>query len=114
MNEKVDTEATSPSSTSDKARPDSTPSLSSPKVTTEKEEPEDDGLVECFKYLSIEKEHYHFLGRSSYYPLIRTAVDMKHQAVQSEGRTPRGYTDPDTLFPSRRPEFWRLDYVSLQ
>ncbi|EKM58695.1 uncharacterized protein PHACADRAFT_117794 [Phanerochaete carnosa HHB-10118-sp] len=85
--------------------PNHTPSATDVPVKQE-ETGEDEGLVEGFKYMSIDHKPARFMGRSSNFPLINAALKMKRELVKDNSSPlPDGGCNP-LMLSKRRPEFW--------
>ncbi|GJE89781.1 Zn(II)2Cys6 transcription factor [Phanerochaete sordida] len=67
---------------------------------------DDENLVEGFKCMCLGEKHLRFLGRSSSFPLMKAAIDMKKELGHSDYDWPTvsGYAAKSLAF--RRPEFW--------
>ena len=104
---RTDSEATTPSLVDEITHSNLSSPASDKGIMVKQEESDDDGhLVECFKCLSIDKQHRHYMGRSSNFALIKTAIDLKQEVVRN-----RDSSEEPVAFPSRRPEFWDFSSV---
>jgi len=75
-------------------------------------------ITDELRRLSIDRGNTRFFGKSSGVVLIQTAMDMKKEFNNPPGVNPLNQTEgsaqqESNQLPSRRPEFWHFEPVSI-